>query len=1256
MIYPYLYFSNCEKYMNKGTIRNTGLLAAAIVFFLLSLLLEHFSFYSLSENGIIRRFQEKLQEKEHHIYALFNEMEETLAVMDQDSSWIHQEKLPGQYFALLHSRMKEKVDGTGLDLFLVEDDTLRFWTGNAVSIELLLENETSREGLVFAGNSWMLKKERKNGSRKLIGLILIKHEYQYENRFISNNFQEDFHIPEGTLVRKGGSPEGSAIYDSWQQEVCTLDFTEIPPYSPFQSYFSLFLFFAGILLFLLYVRHLIKSIPDPFWKNTGIVMAAIIMILLNAIMLKMPIPDQISDLEIFNPVLFAASNLFPTLADLLITSFFVFFLAYIFYAEFTLPLKYSRTVFQVLQGIFFIGLVCYFQLTIMLFRSLVVHSSISFETYRVLEISVFTFVGFLILAFHFTSLTILMDKFFSLFKPDLSSHRLLFFVITFGLLAWLTGYLQPGGPDLLLAFLIMVVTGVVAVIRGSRHVQFKYSTFVLLIFLYSILSVYQIGIYSDEKRHNEKMVLAVDLSAEHDPVAELLLKDLETDIASDQELGYMIHEGYVDHMVIDDYLRGNYFRGFWDRYDMHFTLCTPDDSLYIEPYYDVWYPCYEFFEDLHLENRIRIPGSRFYFVDNMNGRISYFASFEYFSSDSNITASLFLELDSRLVTEELGYPELLLTDRLRKGFFHRDYTYAKYNSGQLITQSGDYSYSMKQDPYTRGAEEFEYTVYDGYDHLAYNVDDLNTVVVSNQHVSLLSTTITFTYIFVFFYLILTVNLLLVNIPLLRRSLQVSIKNKIQYTMIGILFLSLLLIGGGTILFSIRQYRERHFDSLEEKIQSVYIEVMHKLEFETDLTAGWQAGGYSSLDELLQKFSNVFFSDINLFAPNGDLLATSRSEIFEKRLVGPKIDPAAYYELAIQNAAEFTHEEQIGNLRFLSAYVPFKNDRNQLLAYLNLPYFTRQQALTMEISNLVVAVVNFYVLLITLSILIAVFISNQITQPLRMIQSKFGKMRFGKGNEKIQYEAKDEIGALVGAYNHMVDELADSAEKLARSERESAWREMAKQIAHEIKNPLTPMKLSVQHLQRSSGEDPGKQNQNLKRITQTLIEQIDHLSTIATEFSNFAKMPRANNEEVDLKEKIIKISKLFLNTEDIKIQASFKNTVPAIVLADREQLSRVFINLVKNAIQAIPEDRTGKVSISLETNEINAIVKVMDNGRGIPDELGDKLFQPNFTTKSSGMGMGLAIVKNIIENAGGEIRYETELGTGTTFIVELPLNN
>lgn len=1227
--------------MKKSIFRKYGLPGTALALFILSILLQGLSFHTLNEKGRIRRFERTFQEKERYLYSLFDEIENILPEIS-----------PEDYFPVLHPAVQEKVEGRGLELFVFHADTLVFWTGNSVSAEILLPGED--RDMVFLGNNWSVQKERVIEGDIVMGLIRIKNEFPYENRFLKNRFQEDFRIPKGTRIQTDLSLEGHPIHDSWQKTLFKLDFSEVTAYSPFQTQISLAFYFLGIFLFLLYVRYLIRSLSPRSLKNTGMVLATVILVLLDAILLKMPVPEQMAGLEIFNPELYAASNLFPSLADLLITSSFIFFLVYIFCQEFNPGNRFRGWGARIFLAVFFLGMVGYFQVIVGIIRGLVLHSSISFETYRVLDISVFTFIGLLIMALHFAALTMLLDKFYRIMRPVFPGGRAWIYALAFGLLAWLGGFLRSEGSDVILILLITVVAATVALIRESGQVPFRYSSFVLLIFLYGMISVYQISSYMEEKRHDEKMVLAVDLSAEHDPVAELLLKNLELDIATDQELAYMIHEGYTDQMVIDEYLRGNYFSGYWEKFDMHFTLCSPEDSLYVEPFIDTWYPCYEFFDNLFSESRFRIPGSRFYFVDNLSGRISYFAGFTYYSADSTAEATLFLELDSRLVVEELGYPELLLRDRPRKGFIQRDINYAKYSGGQLITQSGDYSYSLKPDPYTSGEEEFEYTSFDGYEHLAYNLDANNTIVVSNRKVSLLSIAITFTYIFVFYYLILTIILLVVSIPFLKRSLQLSIKNRIQYTMIGVLLFSLLLIGGGTILFSIRQYKERHFDALSEKIQSVYVELMHKLSFEADLSEDWQAPGYASLDELLKKFSNVFFTDINLFDPQGELLATSRAEVFENKLIGPRIHPSAYEELVVHNAAEFVHEESIGSLRYLSAYVPFRNNENILLAYLNLPYFTRQRVLTMEISNLVVAVVNFYVLLITVSILIAVVISTRITQPLRMLQSKFGKISFGQINEKIQYDAEDEIGGLVREYNHMVDELAISAEKLARSERESAWREMAKQIAHEIKNPLTPMKLSVQHLQRSVEKDPEKQAQNIRRIAKTLIDQIDQLSAIATEFSNFAKMPRTNNAELNLEEKIRQICELFRSTEQIDIDENCELESPPIIYADPEQISRVFMNLLKNAIQSIPEDREGKIGIHLSTDKTRAFIKMRDNGRGIPAELSDKLFQPNFTTKSSGMGMGLAIVKSIVESAGGSISYETRLGRGTTFIVEFPL--
>jgi nitrogen fixation/metabolism regulation signal transduction histidine kinase len=434
-----------------------------------------------------------------------------------------------------------------------------------------------------------------------------------------------------------------------------------------------------------------------------------------------------------------------------------------------------------------------------------------------------------------------------------------------------------------------------------------------------------------------------------------------------------------------------------------------------------------------------------------------------------------------------------------------------------------------------------------------------------------------------------------------------------------------------------------------------MEIDHKLAYLTQLTSGWSDENYDNLGQLLSKFSDVFYTDINLYDPSGNLLATSRPEIFDRGLQGEKMNPVAFRKMAGEKQAEFVNHEKIGNLSYLSAYVPYLNAENKLMAYLNLPYFSKQDVLSKDISTLIVAIINVYVLLILMTIAIAVFISDQITRPLRLIRQKFSEIKLGKQYEPISYRGKDEIGSLVAEYNRMVGELERSVDMLAKSERESAWREMAKQIAHEIKNPLTPMKLSVQQLQRAWEDHSEDFDRHLERVARTLIEQIDNLSSIASEFSNFAKMPRAVNERINLSERIRNTLDLFPSTDNIRYSfACADNNI--CIMADKEQISRVFINLIKNAVQSIPENKAGKIRLKLEALNRKAVFTISDNGKGIPDELLDKMFTPNFTTKSSGMGMGLAIVKNIIETCNGTITFQTDVKQGTTFRIEIPLCN
>jgi nitrogen fixation/metabolism regulation signal transduction histidine kinase len=272
----------------------------------------------------------------------------------------------------------------------------------------------------------------------------------------------------------------------------------------------------------------------------------------------------------------------------------------------------------------------------------------------------------------------------------------------------------------------------------------------------------------------------------------------------------------------------------------------------------------------------------------------------------------------------------------------------------------------------------------------------------------------------------------------------------------------------------------------------------------------------------------------------------------------------------------------------------------------------------------------------------------------MLGKGLSSFELGKKTEHLSYEGNDEIAELVRQYNRMVDEIEESAKKLANSEREYAWREMARQIAHEIKNPLTPMKLNVQQLLKSWNDKMPRFGEKLEHFAKNQIEYIDNLSSIASSFSSFAKMPGANPAEVDLVEQIKVTLELFRDAEKISFNVKWPDESKVVIYADKEHLNGIFSNLIKNGIQSIPPDRHGIINVVVDIRNDKAVVRISDNGTGIPKELQKKMFTPNFTTKSSGMGLGLSIVRKYVETAGGRIWFESVADMGSAFFVELPL--
>jgi two-component system, NtrC family, nitrogen regulation sensor histidine kinase NtrY len=366
-----------------------------------------------------------------------------------------------------------------------------------------------------------------------------------------------------------------------------------------------------------------------------------------------------------------------------------------------------------------------------------------------------------------------------------------------------------------------------------------------------------------------------------------------------------------------------------------------------------------------------------------------------------------------------------------------------------------------------------------------------------------------------------------------------------------------------------------------------------------------------------------------------------------------MSPSVLLELKFNKKSEFIHEENIGSLVYLSGYVPVMNHENELLGYLNILHFDQRNAFEDQLKQFFVAILNVFMLLLVLSILIALLVSSWLTGPLMLLRKSFSEMELGKSNAPISYKAQDEIGSLVAEYNHKLIELSEAAAKLAQSERESAWREMAKQVAHEIKNPLTPMKLSVQHLQRVFDPTDPKASDRIERVTNSLIEQIDALTSIANEFSNFAKLPQPIMAEVDIVELSKAVVALFDGDDKIRVELHVMSSGQVFVNADKEMILRVLNNLVSNGIQAAAINADSHIVLSIDSDAEFVFVRVKDTGTGIAEEQIQTIFEPYFTTKSTGTGLGLAMVKQIVETHHGSIEIEKTSASGTIVLVILP---
>lgn len=796
--------------------------------------------------------------------------------------------------------------------------------------------------------------------------------------------------------------------------------------------------------------------------------------------------------------------------------------------------------------------------------------------------------------------------------------------------------------------LLLLVIALVLFFTKTKKVQDKTPKFKLEYGIMVIIALSILGTYLyyrwDQKRENEKMKeLAEILLEKRDTDFEQSFSAFAEQLKSDTALRDMVFaESNVLGEVILGYSKELLFDETMKAYNASLTVCHPEEEITVQPEgYIV--DCDDYFLEKLANNEKERIGEYLYFINYNTLDPNYLAKIKVYSKDTLQQQTLYFEFYKPIAPEGFGFPQLLQDKHSQKP---NDYSVANYKNEILVYKYGRYIYPNFIN--NLNAKENEFTIDEKSKHFTFGDTHENALVISTPRKGWSEITAPFAVFFLGMLIPFLVIYWLLKPKETRRWKDRSFRRRMQTMVLTTMALAVVAVAPVSVIYMRSLYNKKTTETQFETTRTLTTELSKDIDFNTLL----ETASRDTWTEILQQYAATFFTDLNLYSLDGRLLATTRQEIYELTLQAPIMNAEAFQNMHRNKALYYTHEEHLGKGAYASAYIPMNDENGYTLAYLNTPYFSSLTDLHKEILNFVLTYINIVLILLGLALILVLRITNRLTQPLSLIQNKLGDLKIDQKNEPIEWKGNDEIGALVKQYNQLIVELEKSTKELKRTTAESAWRGVARQVAHEIKNSLTPMRLSVQMLQRNieNGKATPEQTQ---RTTNTLIEQIDALSDIASSFSRYAKLPENHPEPLDLAELVGNIINLYDNTDNITFKYDYEAEKDHTFVGDKTNLNSAIGNIVKNATQAIGSKANGQIEVSLKATQTQYLIAVKDNGKGIKEEDKKMIFVPNFTTKSGGSGVGLSLAYNIIKSAGGTISFESQEGVGTTFTIELP---
>ncbi len=1149
-----------------------------------------------------------------------------------------------------------------------KDGRLVFWSG----VKVIPQHPNSiHEGYSFVqeSNGFYEVIKKSEGNFSAIIFIPVKINYPVQNQYLHNIFARNLLNDNNIEIADFTDRD---VYEIHSINGIYLFSVKVKQHEVGHKffYFEVVIWILCAMVFALLVHSICNYIVSKGHPWLSFLTLGLVIVLLRYFNLHYNWPEFTHRPEVFDPQIYSSSILFPSFGDLCINILCLVWLFAFIYRHRDKLLKhiYNKVAGYIIVVTCILVLVSSATFLLRLFYGLVMNSKINFDVNNVLNLSGLSILGVLMLCFSFLIFYLLTEISLTvcnrLSVP--ASHQVTLLLITTLVCTLIAGFYD----NEFTVFYIMWAAWIL--IRGYSYRynqgRFASNSLVIIILLCAILSAIKLNHFQSIKEKETRKSIVQQLETPNDATANKTFRKIDKEIVADPVIKQYFTDSARNTEYLKDHFQKKYFDGYMAKYEFKiYVFNSRGDPLSDDKTYDL-----SVFRDMIKLESFYKESDYFYRNNGTFGVQKYLALLPFFTGDNSL-GTIVIELQSKLLHGENSFPELLIDGKNKTDDVFNDYSYAFYADGKLLSQNGKYVYSLINNEFkgevnqylfktTSVTEPSKYGFFTRFNHLIYQPSQRNLIVVSKADDIIMNTITSVTFFFIVFLffsvIVITIRWLWARIRImyikdnylhwvLRLNFdKILYKTRIQFSIVFAVVITLVLVGIITYISIIDQYAEQQENLISDKVSRI------AKAFES---SNFINNAFNNTDGDFQVkfdgFADTYSADLTLFNTEGVELVSTQPKIYDYGLLARRINGKAFIYLNKLQKTEYINDEIIGDLKYKAAYVPIK-DSKRTLGYLQLPYFSNETDYRTRVGSLLNAMINIYALIFIAIGLLAVIIARQITNPLNIIQYSLSKTIYGQKNEPIKWQRNDEIGALITEYNNMIAALEQSAQKLAQSERESAWREMAKQVAHEIKNPLTPLKLGLQLLEKSWKDKDPKFDQKFERFSKSFVEQIESLSSIASEFSAFAKMPDTRIERMDIFAALTQAVTIFKQMDNISIIFNAPDT-PFFINADRDQLLRCFNNLLKNAIEAIPQDRYGRIEISYLITTRNILLSVKDNGNGIPENLREKIFEPNFTTKSSGTGLGLAFVKNSIENAGGKVWFETVIGTGTTFYFSLP---